>query len=183
MAEADGQFVVVARRAHRGRHERAVELDRHRLLDDDVVRAAGPTVTIDPGDENRLRTPAGHRPEAIDVPSRHRSAGGASVATWRAPAPSPNGNRGGHHAEQQSDPCRRSRRHGSAHDRRPGQRHSRRRHRDPRHFARLRLVAARDGLHDRPPSPDATSTRPSRWRWSSPARSSRRPLPSTSSAS
>ncbi len=38
--EPDGQLEVVTGRAHRGRHERAVELDRHRFLDDQFVRLA-----------------------------------------------------------------------------------------------------------------------------------------------
>ena len=72
-AEADRQLVVVARRAHRGRHERAVELDRHRLLDDQVVgrpRDGGRSVVADrdPADDQPLRSGPCHHPEANPPP-------------------------------------------------------------------------------------------------------------------
>ena len=39
-AEPDGQLEVVARRAHGGGHQRAVEVDLERLLDDQLVGLA-----------------------------------------------------------------------------------------------------------------------------------------------
>ena len=43
MEETDGKFVVVAWSAHRRRDERAVELNRQRLLDDQLVWASAIT--------------------------------------------------------------------------------------------------------------------------------------------
>ena len=56
-AEPDGQLVVVARRAHRRVDHRAVELDRHRLLDDQLVGSAARCPVGDRRDEQRLAAP------------------------------------------------------------------------------------------------------------------------------
>ncbi len=67
--ETRRQLVVVTRRPHRGGHERVVELDRHRLFDDQVVgspldggRPLG--ADRDPVDDQPLRSRPCHQPEA-----------------------------------------------------------------------------------------------------------------------
>ena len=81
-AEAGRQLVVVAGRAHRGRHDHAVELDRHRLLDDELVRAScRGSVGADAGDDeplDPLAAPPGH----ANGGGRVRSLAGPSCRTW-----------------------------------------------------------------------------------------------------
>ncbi len=60
-AEADRQFEVVARRAHRRRHQLAVEPDLERLLDDQLVRlTTRATGAVDTMDEHPLGAATTH---------------------------------------------------------------------------------------------------------------------------
>ena len=83
-AETDGQLEVVARGAHRGAHHRAVELDRHRLLDDQCVGAAGRAGRGHPPHEHSLSASASHVVHARGSghwAAGHRSVGRTPVAT------------------------------------------------------------------------------------------------------
>ena len=76
-AEPDREFVVVARRAHRGRHERAVEADRHRLLDDQPIgEAALDTVVTDAGHPRRQ-----HPFHTSSCHGRHSTCGSPETGT------------------------------------------------------------------------------------------------------
>ena len=85
-AEADGELEVVARRPHRRRDERAVELDAHRLLDGELVgrspEGGGASVPTADQDLGRVTTPKWHcfeasHPGRTARPARIRGAGPA----------------------------------------------------------------------------------------------------------
>ena len=134
--EADGQLEVVARRAHRGGHEVAVEVDLERLLDDQAVRAAPEGATVPVLGEHRRRAAAGHGPRVRAV-SRGRPEGrtrrlfrAARVATLHPRVhehadhrdEQPQEARLGGDEQQQQDPGEQQRRPGRAPLPRPGRR-------------------------------------------------------------
>ena len=82
VAEAGGQLEVVARRAHGGRHQRAVEADLHRLLDDHLVGLATRRQAVPLADEHPLGAPPGHRAQATG-PGHCRSSSAAEMVGER----------------------------------------------------------------------------------------------------
>ena len=77
--QPDGQLEVVARRAHRGAHQVAVEVDLERLLHDQAVGPPPERVAVPVLGEHRRRAAAGHGPRVPTRLSRSVSGGGGSA--------------------------------------------------------------------------------------------------------